>query len=150
MVLSIIWWLTGFLEHIWLRASLVAEQWRIHLQRRRCGFNSWVRKIPGVGHGTPLQYSWVENLMDRGPWWATVHGDAESDASEWLNTHTHTHTHTNTHTIIWNYWGTSLVVQWVKISASNAGRVGLIPAQEAGIPHALWPKKETNNPEAVL
>ena len=33
------------------------------------------------------------------------------------------------------------MVQWVKISPSNAGSVGLIPAQEAGIPHALWPKK---------
>ena len=33
----------------------------------------WGRS-PGGGHGNPLQYSCLENLMDRGPWWATVHG----------------------------------------------------------------------------
>ena len=27
----------------------------------------------GEGHGNPLQYSCLENLMDRGVWWATVH-----------------------------------------------------------------------------
>ena len=30
--------------------------------------------FPGVGNGYPLQYSHLENLMDRGAWWATVHG----------------------------------------------------------------------------
>ena len=29
--------------------------------------------IPGEGNGYPLQYSCLENLMDRGTWWATVH-----------------------------------------------------------------------------
>ena len=29
---------------------------------------------PGEGHGNPLQYSCLENPMDRGAWWATVHG----------------------------------------------------------------------------
>ena len=29
---------------------------------------------PGEGNGTPLQYSCVENSMDRGTWQATVHG----------------------------------------------------------------------------
>ena len=29
---------------------------------------------PGGGHGSPLQYSYLENPMDRGAWWATVHG----------------------------------------------------------------------------
>ena len=27
----------------------------------------------GEGNGSPLQYSFLENSMDRGPWWATVH-----------------------------------------------------------------------------
>ena len=31
----------------------------------------------GGGNGKPLQYSCQENLMDRGAWWATVHGVAE-------------------------------------------------------------------------
>ena len=36
------------------------------------GFNSWVRKCPGVGNGQPLQYSCLENFMDRIACWTTV------------------------------------------------------------------------------
>ena len=37
-------------------------------------------KSPGAGYGNPLQYSCLENPMDRGTWWATVHGGCkESD-----------------------------------------------------------------------
>ena len=35
-------------------------------------------KSPGEGNGNPLQYSCLENSMDRGAWWATVHGVAKS------------------------------------------------------------------------
>ena len=35
-------------------------------------------RSPGEGNGTPLQYSCLENLMDGGAWWATVHGVAMS------------------------------------------------------------------------
>ena len=31
-------------------------------------------RCPGEGNGNPLQYSCLENPMDRGAWWATVHG----------------------------------------------------------------------------
>ena len=31
-------------------------------------------RCPGVGNGNPLQHSCLENPMDRGTWWATVHG----------------------------------------------------------------------------
>ena len=34
-------------------------------------------RSPGGGHGNPLQYSFVENPMDRGAWWATVHWAAQ-------------------------------------------------------------------------
>ena len=33
---------------------------------------------PGGGHGNPLQRSFLENPMDRGAWWATVHGVTKS------------------------------------------------------------------------
>ena len=35
-------------------------------------------KSPGAGHGNPLQYSCLDNPMDRGAWRATVHGVAKS------------------------------------------------------------------------
>ena len=45
-------------------------------------------RSPGGGHGNPLQYSFLENLMDRGAWQATVHGVAkELDTSEQLTKH---------------------------------------------------------------
>ena len=34
--------------------------------------------IIGEGNGTPLQHSCLENPMDRGAWWATVHGVTKS------------------------------------------------------------------------
>ena len=35
-------------------------------------------RSPGEGNGNPLQYSCLENSMDRGAWQATVHGEAKS------------------------------------------------------------------------
>ena len=35
-------------------------------------------KSPGEGNGYPHQYSCLENSMDRGAWWATVHGVTKS------------------------------------------------------------------------
>jgi len=35
-------------------------------------------RSPGVGSGTPFQYYFLENYMDRGAWWGTVHGVAKS------------------------------------------------------------------------
>ena len=35
----------------------------------------------GVGYGTPLQYSCLVNPMDRGAWWAAVHGVTKSQTS---------------------------------------------------------------------
>ena len=35
-------------------------------------------RSPGIGNGNPLQYSCLENPIDRGAWWATVNGVAKS------------------------------------------------------------------------
>ena len=39
-------------------------------------------RSPGKGNGNPLQYSCLENSMDRGVWWATVQRVSESDMTE--------------------------------------------------------------------
>ena len=39
-------------------------------------------KFPGGGHGNPLKYSSLENPMDRGAWWATVHRVTKSGMTE--------------------------------------------------------------------
>ena len=42
------------------------------------GFIPGSGRSPGVGNGNPFQYSCLENSMDRGVWWAIVHGVVES------------------------------------------------------------------------
>jgi len=46
-------------------------------------------KSPGEGNGNPLQYSCLENSMDGGAWWATIHGVARS----WTRLSNFTHSH---------------------------------------------------------
>ena len=46
-------------------------------RRKRCGFDPWIGKIPWRRHNNPLQYSCLENSMNRGAWWATVCGVAQ-------------------------------------------------------------------------
>ena len=41
-------------------------------------------RSPGEGYGDPLQYTCLENPLDRGAWWATVHEVAELDTTERL------------------------------------------------------------------
>ena len=57
-------------------ASQVAEWYRIRLPMQEMQ-ETQVRS-PGVGNGNPLQYSCLGSSMDRGAWWATIHGIAES------------------------------------------------------------------------
>ena len=45
---------------------------------RDVGLIPGLGKSPGVGNGDPLRYSCLESPMDRGAWWATVHGVAKS------------------------------------------------------------------------
>ena len=53
------------------------------------GLTPGLGRSPGGGHGNPLQYSCLENPMDRGSCLATVHGITESDTTEQLNTAHH-------------------------------------------------------------
>ena len=49
------------------RVTWEAQRWK------RQGFSPGLGRSPGGGHGNPLQCSCLENFMDRGAWWATVH-----------------------------------------------------------------------------
>ena len=58
---------------------------KICLQCRRLGFNPWVRKIFWGKEWLPTPILLPKKTpMDRGTWWATVHGAAKSDTTEWL------------------------------------------------------------------
>ena len=46
-------------------------------------------RFPGGGHGNPLQYSYLDNRMERKVWWATVHGATKSWTQlSWLSMRT--------------------------------------------------------------
>ena len=47
-------------------------------EARDTGSTPGLGRAPGVGNGNPLQYSCLENSMDKGAWQATVHGVAKS------------------------------------------------------------------------
>ena len=49
------------------------------------GFIPGSGRSSGEGNGTPLQYSCLENPMDRGAWWALPWGGKELDMTKWLN-----------------------------------------------------------------
>ena len=52
------------------------------------GSSTELGRSPGEGNGNPLQYSCLENPMNREAWWVTVHGVAKSwTRLKWLSTH---------------------------------------------------------------
>ena len=53
-------------------------------------------RSPGEGNGNPLQYSCLEDPLDRGAWWATIHSVAETDMTEAFN-YTNSFSVMNTH-----------------------------------------------------
>ena len=62
-----------------LLASMVAQR----VKASACNVGDWgsipgLGGSPGEGNGNPLQYSCLENPMDGGAWWATVHRVAKS------------------------------------------------------------------------
>ena len=57
-------------------------------RHRRCGFSLGQEDLLEDKMANPLRYSCLENPMDRGAWWATVHGVTELDKTEPLSVHT--------------------------------------------------------------
>ena len=72
-----------FQKFILWSQSLVAEK----VKNLSAMKETWIRSLSQEdslekGNGNPLQYSGLENRMDRGAWQATIHGVAESDTNE--------------------------------------------------------------------
>ena len=69
---------------------------------REAGSVPGLGRSPGEGNGNPLQYSCLENPMDRGAWWATVHAviKGQRALSDWACTHTYVR---NSHTGAWSF-----------------------------------------------
>ena len=93
------WWLSG--------KSLPA------VQEMQETWISGLGRSPEGGNGSPLQYSCLGNPMDRGAWWATVHGVTKS--LTWLSncmhmhTHARVHTHKHTHLIVSGFYPRSRI-----------------------------------------
>ena len=73
--------------------SCIAGRFFNHLATRKDrsagpGSIPGLRRSPGEGNGSLLQYSCLENSMDRGAWWATVHGVTMSETQLRTNTFT--------------------------------------------------------------
>ena len=82
------------------RVSHVVGRWFYRLSHQGSPIYVYTHThiFPEGGHGSPLQYSCLENLMDRGAWWATVHGVAKSQTwLKQLSKHTCIHIYTVVH-----------------------------------------------------
>ena len=55
-------------------------------------------RLPRVGKGSPLQYSCLENSLERGAWQAVQSMELQRVRLSWVRAHTHTHAHAHTHT----------------------------------------------------
>ena len=80
------WWYPVKRENVFVRTNKILSgglPWWLSgedsaCQCRRLGLDPWVRRIsPGEGNGNPLHNSFLGNTMDRGAWWAAVHGIAK-------------------------------------------------------------------------
>ena len=99
-----------------LNATTVLPK-RIGLQCRRpkrCEFDPWVRKISRGGNGNPLQYSCLENSVDRRAWQTIVHAVAELDMTEHM-----------AHTFVFSLQGEN-GSQWTVLSINSSSD----PSQE--------------------
>ena len=92
----------------WVSDKEAVCQGRTH---RRHEFNPSVRKNHGGGNGNPLQYSCLENPMDRGAWRVTAHKVAKSWArlSDWAGAWWGRHREGKEKAITWAKWVNGLL-----------------------------------------
>ena len=83
-------------------------------------------RSPGGGHGNPFQYSCLENPMDRGAWWATVHRVIKS----W--TRLKQLSMQSTHSPAWGF--IVLISQMTKLSSTLTGKMRHIQDEKQNCP----------------
>ena len=93
---------------------------------KRCRFDPCVRKIPGGRNGNLLQYSCLENSMNRGAWWAAVH-EVAKNWHDYATKYIHT-THLNALFKLYNNYKRSFDHQFIPFS--DSGMVCNLLAQE--------------------
>ena len=105
---------------------------------RRYELDPWMGKNLWRRAWQPTHYSCLENLINRGAWWATVHGVAQKwDFTDAAGKTQSYHREVDTECLTGKgksfqeclHSGTSLVIQWLRLCTSNAGGVGSIPGQ---------------------
>ena len=87
ILMSVMWYFIVVLICIFLTisgASLMTQYKESICNVGEPGSIPGLGRSPGEGNDSPLQYSCLENSMDRGVWQAKAHGITESDMTEWL------------------------------------------------------------------
>ena len=89
------------------------------------GSSPGLGRSPGEGNGNPLQYYCLENPMDRGAWWATIHGVAES----WTQLSTIAHStifilvpnwkSSNYPRVEWIHWDLSMDINYIVMKMNS-------------------------------
>ena len=73
----------GIFDNVWLPLCLSSKESTCNARAAGdMGLILGSGRSPAGGHSNPLQYSCLENPMDRRAWWATVQGRKESEATE--------------------------------------------------------------------
>ena len=77
------------LRYTWVSQRLSGKESACNAGAGDMGLSAGSGRSSGEGNGNPLLFSCLGNPMDRGAWWATVHG--VSNSQTWQHTHIHTH-----------------------------------------------------------